>query len=395
MRKVVLIFILMIQTGGFLFAQVAINIDNSSPDPSSALDVSFTGKGFLPPRMSHAGLDSIQSPAEGLMVFCTNCGTGSTGCLVLFRNGGWHCILEECLLPALPSTGSHTVSTTQVIWNWNTAAGATGYKWSASGSYAAATDMGTMTTKTETGLACATAYTRYVWAYNACGKSDSAILSATTQTCTWSCGQAVTDPRNSKSYGTVLIGTQCWLSQNLNIGTRIDDSNDQSNNSTIEKYCYSNTESNCDVYGGLYQWAEMVQYLNGATNTTSWYPVPSGNVQGICLSGWHIPSYSEWNSLIYFLGYDHGGKMKETGLTHWASPNTGATNSSGFTGLPGGWRQPGGGFGYLTTDGMFRGTDEFPYSGDVAGLFLNYESADAALSFTSKSAGLSVRCIKD
>jgi uncharacterized protein (TIGR02145 family) len=395
MRKVVIVFILMIQTGGYLSAQVGISIDNSSPDPSSALDVRFNNKGFLPPRMSHAGLDSIQNPAEGLMVYCTNCGTGATGCLAVFRNGGWHCLQEECLLPSPPSQGSHTISATQVVWNWNTAAGATGYKWSTSGSYAGATDLGNVTTRTETGLACATVYTRYVWAYNACGRSDSVILAATTLTCAWSCGQTITDPRDSRTYGTVLIGTQCWLSQNLNIGTRIDDNNDQSNNATIEKYCYNNTVSNCDVYGGLYQWAEMVQYLNGGTNTSSWSPVPSGNIQGICMSGWHIPSYGEWSALLMFLGGNHGGKMKETGLTHWASPNTGATNSSGFTGLPGGWRQSGGGFGYLTTDGMFRGKDEFIFPDEATVLFLNSNTADAALSFSLKSAGLSVRCIKD
>lgn len=395
MKKGVFVFILMILAVGTLTAQVAINRDNASPDPSSALDVKFSDKGFLPPRMSHAGLDSIQNPAEGLMVYCTNCTSGGTGCLVVFRNGGWNCLTEDCILPSLPTQGSHTISATQVVWNWNASTGATGYKWSTTGAYASATDLGNVTTKTETGLSCATAYTRYVWAYNACGKTDSVILSATTNSCAWTCGQSVTDSRDSKSYGTVLIGTQCWMSQNLNVGTRIDDNNDQANNSTLEKYCYNNTESNCTVYGGLYQWAEMVQYLNGGTNTTGWSPVPTGNVQGICMTGWHVPSYTEWYNLVTYLGAEAGGKLKETGLTHWASPNTGATNSSGFTALPGGWRQAGGGFGYLTTDGMFRGTDEFVFPDEAVGLFLNYSWADANFSFPSKSIGLSVRCIKD
>lgn len=389
------LFLIVISLTGSLSAQVAVNRDDSAPDPSSALDVKFSDKGFLPPRLSHAGMDSIQNPAEGLMVFCIDCGTSGSGCLAVFRNNGWDCLLEDCIRPSQPSAGIHTVFPTQIIWLWDPVAGATGYKWGTSGSYQSATDLGNDTSRTENGLSCNTAYTRYLWAINSCGRSDSVLLSATTNTCLWSCGQPVTDPRDSKSYNTVLIGTQCWLSQNLNTGTRINDDTEQSNNGSIEKYCYNNIESNCDIFGGLYQWAEMVQYLNGGTNTSSWSPVPSGSVQGICMSGWHIPSYSEWAALLTELFSDQGGKMKESGFAHWASPNTGATNSSGFTGLPGGIRQISGGFGYLTTNGVFRGTDEFVFPDYATNLYLVNYDASANLSFYMKGEGLSVRCLKN
>ena len=151
------------------------------------------------------------------------------------------------------------------------------------------------------------------------------MLTQTTSAC-WVCGLPITDTRDSESYNTVLIGTQCWFAQNLNIGTMIPGSSNQTNHSAIEKYCYNNNEANCTVYGGLYQWNNMMQW-----STTE-------GVQGICPTGWHIPTDGEWTVLTNFLGGVSvaGGKMKEAGTAHWLSPNTGATNSSGFTALPGG-----------------------------------------------------------
>lgn len=77
----------------------------------------------------------------------------------------------------------------------------------------------------------------------------------------WSCGYSIIDSRDGQTYNTVLIGTQCWMAENLNIGTMINGSSDQTDNATIEKYCYNNKTANCDTYGGLYQWTEMMQYV--------------------------------------------------------------------------------------------------------------------------------------
>jgi uncharacterized protein (TIGR02145 family) len=201
--------------------------------------------------------------------------------------------------------------------------------------------MSSSTTYTETGVACGSTITRYVWAYNTCGYTDPVLLTVTTQSagCPVNCNP-FTDSRDGKTYGTVIIGTRCWMSENMNIGSKITGTQNQTNNGIIEKYCYENQDSNCTIYGGLYQWGEMVQYLNGASNTTSWNPAPNGNVEGICPPGWHIPTDSEWSDLRIFLGGESvaGGKMKEAGFAHWNSPNTGGSNASGFSGLPAGFR---------------------------------------------------------
>ncbi len=112
------------------------------------------------------------------------------------------------------------------------------------------------------------------------------------------------------------------------------------NNSIIEKYCYNNSTANCDIYGGLYQWNEMMQYTT------------TPGAQGICpATGWHLPTDAEWTILTTFLGGEGiaGGKMKTTGTIEagtglWYAPNTGATNESGFTALPGGYRSDNGDF---------------------------------------------------
>jgi hypothetical protein len=116
----------------------------------------------------------------------------------------------------------------------------------------------------------------------------------------FACGQAVTYA--GEIYPTVQIGTQCWFQKNVNAGTMVLGANDQTNNGILEKYCYNNDTANCTIYGGLYQWAEAVQYQNGASNTTSPSPAFTGNVQGICPTGWHVPSDGEWRSLEITLG---------------------------------------------------------------------------------------------
>ena len=95
-------------------------------------------------------------------------------------------------------------------------------------------------------------------------------------TADWSCGCAFMDNRDDRWYESVQIGEQCWMAENLNAGIQIDGMNDQTDNDTIEKYCYDNLESNCDHFGGLYQWNEAMLYS----------VIPG--VQGICPDGWYL-----------------------------------------------------------------------------------------------------------
>ncbi len=209
----------------------------------------------------------------------------------------------------------------------------------------------------------------------------------------WTCGDAFVDARDSKSYSTVQINTQCWMAENMNIGTMVNGSSVQANNSTIEKYCYNNNTSNCDNYGGIYQWNEMMQY------------VTTEGSQGICPTGWHVPTDAEWCILEQevdptitcsstgWRGIDGGGILKEANYTHWASPNTNATNSSGFTGLPGGYRYTTGAFYFLTETGYFWSSTQNSSSAWYRHLF--YNDPLIGRDDDPKSWGFSVRCIMD
>ena len=198
---------------------------------------------------------------------------------------------------------------------------------------------------------------------------------------------------DSNHYAVVQIGTQLWMAENLKVGAMINSTtsgSQQTNNGIIERYCYNNDTVNCNVYGGLYEWNEMMQYALSDTGMT-------GKTQGVCPSGWHIPTHHEWTTLTTYLGGESVacGKLKETGTIHWNSPNIGATNSSGFTALPGSSRD-----GY---DGSFRAPGYFggfwtatEYGGSYAwGRYLSYGSAGVSSDGNGKTSGFSVRCLKD
>ncbi|MFI5250917.1 MAG: FISUMP domain-containing protein [Bacteroidota bacterium] len=133
---------------------------------------------------------------------------------------------------------------------------------------------------------------------------------------------------SDKIYHTVQIGNRCWLKENLDVGTRIDGSQEQTNNSTIEKYCYNNDTNNCNIYGGLYQWNEAMQY-----NTTE-------GTQGICPNGWHVPTLAEYQTLAATVNNDGNG-LKAVGQGTYRGAGT---NTSGFSGLLAGTSDFSGGF---------------------------------------------------
>jgi len=137
--------------------------------------------------------------------------------------------------------------------------------------------------------------------------------------------------QDSILYKTVKIGTQTWMAENLNRGLMVDAPADVPtlNNGIIEKLCYGNVASNCNIYGGLYMWDEMMDYQSSDDGLI-------GITQGICPAGWHIPTDKEWLTLETFLGGAAiaGEKLKDSTL--WQGRILNVTNESGFSALPGG-----------------------------------------------------------
>jgi hypothetical protein len=180
MKKIIIFLACILISGTSVLAQFGISTDGSNPDNSAMLDVKSTTRGVLIPRMTYTQRDAIANPANGLMVFCTNCGL--SGALSININGVWRTILTDTALvvPSAPVPGNHISYFDSIIWNWGYVLYAAGYKWNVTGDYSTAVDMTTSTTKTEKNLTCNTYYTRYVWAYNSVGHSDSAILTSHT-----------------------------------------------------------------------------------------------------------------------------------------------------------------------------------------------------------------------
>ena len=191
---------------------------------------------------------------------------------------------------------------------------------------------------------------------------------------------------DGNQYRTVSIGDQEWMAENLRTtkyrnGDTIPNvtNNTDWGNLGSGAYCwYNNDDSNEQPYGKLY----------------NWYAV--GDARGLCPAGWHVPSDIEWTTLTDFLGGQSGagGPMKEAGTVHWFSPNTGATNESGFTGLPGGYRNSGGASLALGSYGYWWSETE---SSNTFARFrsLEYKTVNVDRSSFVKKFGISVRCVRE
>ena len=187
-------------------------------------------------------------------------------------------------------------------------------------------------------------------------------------------------------YSTVTIGNQTWMKENLKV-THLNDnapiqlvtSNSFWASMATSAYCwYNNGEAaNKNIYGGLY----------------NWYAVNTGK---LCPSGWHVPTDTEWATLRDFLGGPDvaGGKIKESGYTHWRSPNVGATNESGFTGLPAGHRYNNGTFSFLTYNGYGWSSKEYNTNNAIY-IDYRYDNDNMGTSNFPKTTGFSVRCLKN
>ncbi len=188
-------------------------------------------------------------------------------------------------------------------------------------------------------------------------------------------------------YHTIVIGKQCWMRENLNIGKWTDQAilQRQGNNGIVEKYCFGNDFVQCDLWGGLYQWDEMMQY------------VETSGTQGICPPGWHIPTAMDLKSLIGFLGGESmaGGKLKTTGSRDWQIPNVGATNSSGFSAYPGGYLDYMAQKWYDQHRAGYYWTSERMSDGTAEAMTLSFRNTTVSRYEEYKPSALSVRCIRN
>ncbi|MCC6750863.1 MAG: hypothetical protein IT371_24610 [Deltaproteobacteria bacterium] len=185
-------------------------------------------------------------------------------------------------------------------------------------------------------------------------------------------------------YGTVTIGTQTWLRENLKVtryrnGDAIGTTTADLSAEAAPKYqwAYDGKDSNVAIYGRLY---------TGYAAT---------DARGICPTGWHVPTGAEWTVLTDHLGGSAvaGGKMKVAGTGLWTTPNAGASNSSGFTALPGGVRDLIR-FGTMGLYG-FWWSSTLGTGADAQYLMLTYLTAEATRAYTGLRYGHSVRCLKD
>jgi len=207
----------------------------------------------------------------------------------------------------------------------------------------------------------------------------------------FTCGKS-TISYAGQTYHTVQIGSQCWLVENLNVGTMIDSMQEQTNNGVIEKYCYHDDPANCIAYGGLYQWGEAVKYQNGTTNTHTANPAFTGNVQGICPSGWHIPNQIEFDSLAITVNYN-GSALKSMGQ-EFAQYKGARTIISGFSALLAGSRNNDGHFYWLWVLANFWSSTEYDAVDAYYWYLVSYDSGIHCI-ITNKVHGFSVRCMKD
>jgi uncharacterized protein (TIGR02145 family) len=186
-------------------------------------------------------------------------------------------------------------------------------------------------------------------------------------------------------YNTVTIGTQVWMAENLKVEHYLNNDlisnisdNVEWSSMTTGAYCVYDNIGNSTTYGKLY----------------NFYAV--ADARKICPAGWHVPTDAEWTILTTFLGGESvaGGKMKETGLTHWTSPNAAATNESGFSALPGGYRYYQGSWlainsfgGWWTSTEYSTGYADYRGVGNTGG--------ELRIDRYNEAYGFSIRCIQD
>jgi uncharacterized protein (TIGR02145 family) len=180
------------------------------------------------------------------------------------------------------------------------------------------------------------------------------------------------------------VGDQCWLKENLDVGTMIQAVNGATDNDTIEKYCYGDNPANCATYGGLYQWTEAMQYATA----------PGG--QGICPPGWHIPTLTEYDALDRSVNHD-GNALKAVGQ---GGGGGAGTNTSGFAALRGGYRYYLGYTSDISNSYFWSSTESAAANANLLRLAYDNNVIYIGSSINGsrearKDEGFSVRCLKD
>jgi hypothetical protein len=290
--------------------------------------------------------------------------------------------------PNAPAAGTHVPAETQIEWNWNPVAGATGYKWNTTNDYTTATDMATATTKTETGLTCSTAYTRYVWAYNTWGHSTTVTLTQSTSVCPpFICGTStlsinhvttggVAPVDKNTTYGTVtnIPGetAKCWITSNLGSTQQATSVSDASEASA----------------GWYWQFNRKQGYMHDGSNITPSWTVTSINensdwqtANDPCAielgTGWRLPTKTEWSNVDGTGGWTDWNGPWNSGLKLHAAGILYSSNGS----LIG--RGFGGYYWSSTQDNMNEGS------------YLLFGAGGSSMISNGKALGSSVRCLRD
>ena len=230
-----------------------------------------------------------------------------------------------------------------------------------------------------TGLTPNTTYYAIAYATNSEGTGYGNEVSFTTKSYT-------VQDIDANIYNIIQIGTQLWMKENLKTSRYSDGNtiplvtdNTQWSNLTSPGYCWYNNDKGTfgGTYGALY----------------NWYTVNTGK---LCPTGWHLPNELEWSTLTSYLGGTGvaGGKLKESGMSHWNDPNTGATNETGYTALPGGYRSYGGNFAAIGATGAWWSSSETD-AASAGTRGLRYDSGSVDSYINGKMHGFSIRCIKN
>lgn len=213
---------------------------------------------------------------------------------------------------------------------------------------------------------------------------------------------------DGNTYATIQIGEQTWMAENLRVthyadGTPIAEVTGDDNWANLadeQAYCWYNDQvAYADTFGALYNWNAAVRSDPDAEG---------GPVQGVCPDGWHLPSDGEWQQLEVALGMsettaalhdwrgsNEGGKLKELAYTHWQVYNDSATNASGFTALPGGFRTYNGSFNGDGAYATFWTATGNPANGNAWYRSLYYERGGIYRHQNKRWQGFSVRCVAD